>query len=113
MLQEAAATNNAWNEGLNDQAFAELFHHHHGIDWTAAKAAIFFAKRRHEEAELSKLGPHFWAPTALAFDHTHTRVEVILLTDQPGEAVSDHGLLFGEIKVHGVVLRSILLLCFC
>ena len=99
-LQETAATNNAWHVWLDDEPFAELFHDNHRIDRAAAKAAIFFAERSHQQAELSELRPHFRTPARLGLNDLATGFEVVLFPDQPGKAVADHGLLFGEIEVH-------------
>ena len=61
-LQKATAADHARHVGLDHEAFAKLFHDDHGVDRTAAEAAILFAERRHHQAEFSKLHPHVLAP---------------------------------------------------
>ena len=99
-LEETTTANNARHVRLDHEALAELFHDDHRINRAATKAAIFFAERCHQETKLSKLCPHFRTPARFGRDDLAARVEIILLADQPREAVADHVLLFGEIEVH-------------
>ena len=103
-LQEAACQDNGLQKRLDHEAFAKLFHHDHCIDRAAAEAAIFFGEGRCQQTELSKLGPHFRPPAVLRGDDLAPGVKVILVLDQPCEAVADHCLFFSEIEIHGCYL---------
>ena len=56
--QEPAAADHAGNKRFGDEAFAKLFHDHHGINRAAAKPAIFFTEWSHKQTKLGELRPH-------------------------------------------------------
>src|ERR1700735_3977722 len=63
VLQQGAAQDDGLKVGIERQRLAELLHHDHRLDRTAAEAAVDFSKRRAEQAHLGIVAPQAFAPT--------------------------------------------------
>ena len=87
---------------LQHQAAAERLHHDHCLDRPAAEAAMRFRERQAEQTEFGVLLPDGAAP-AVGFGHVFLALlELVLIGDQPIDAVLQQSLFVGEIEVHDV-----------
>jgi hypothetical protein len=90
-------------EGLEDEAAAELFHHHHRVDRAEAHAALRLGHGETGEAEPGEALPRL-AREAACPDDRAAALEVVVLLDPLAHGVAQHFLVVGEIEVHLFVL---------
>jgi hypothetical protein len=89
--------------GCVDQATAQLFHHHHGLDRTKTHAALRFGNRQPRQAQFGQFGVHA-ARAATGLGQRMATVEGKALVDPAGHGVTQRELVVGEFEVHGVQL---------
>ncbi len=79
----------------------KLFHDQRIFEMPAAKAAMLFAERRAEHAEiLCQRFPDAGVATAVAGDHLLAAVEIIGVRQKAAECFADHVLRFGVAEIH-------------
>ena len=104
--QEAAAEHDRREIRLERERTAESLHHDHGLDRTAADAAVLLGEGERGEAEIDVLPPHVAAP-AVGLRHVFlARLEFVALRAQPLDRVFQQPLLFGKFEVHSYVRTS-------
>jgi len=97
---EAAGENDGGEIRLERERPADPFHHDHGLDRPAARAAILFVERQAEEAKLGIALPQPEAPAARLLHEAPPRLERIKVGEQPLHAILQNLLLFAQRKVH-------------
>ena len=97
---QATADDTSRDEGLDDHAFAKLFHHHHQINRRATETAILFLEWHGQPAELGKQIPGFITEPFFTFQILATRIEVVLAHYEFLHAVLQHLLLITVRKIH-------------
>ena len=85
---------------FDHQRAAELFHDQHGLDRSAAEAAILFSERQPEQAEFGELRPQRRAPAVRLLQVALARLEAVVVRHQAGDAVGQQPLVVGEIEIH-------------
>ena len=82
ILDQAAGEHHGLEKRLDHEAAAELLHHDHGRQRTAAKAAGALLKRRRAQAKLGEGIPVWPAPAFIARHELAAGVEIILVAQQ-------------------------------
>jgi len=96
----AAAQHDGRQEGLEHQAFAELLHDDHGLDRTAAVAAVGLGKGHAEPAELGHLRPILRQEALLGRDDLAPVLESVLVAHEALRRVLQLLLFVGQGQVH-------------
>ena len=99
--QQSAAQDDGGEVRLQHQAAAERLHHDHRLDRPAAEAAMRFGERQAEQAEFGVLLPDGAAPAVRLGHVLLALLELVLVGDQPIDAVLQQALFVGEVEVHG------------
>ncbi len=98
--EQAAGEHHGREIGLERQRAADRFHHDHGLDRPAGRAAVFFGERQAEETELGIALPLRPAPAAGFLQVALARVEGVVIGEQALHAVTQELLLFSQRKIH-------------
>ena len=98
--QQIAAGDDGWDERLNHQAFAKLFHDDERIDRATTKATHRLRQWGHHQTHLSHFSPDFRPPASFRMNSLATCIEIILLLNQLSDRVPQHVLFVGKIEIH-------------
>ena len=96
----AAAQHDGRQERLQHQAFAELLHDDHGLDRTAAVAAILFREGHAEPAQLGHLRPVLRQPALFGGGDLAAVLESVLVANEALRGVLQLLLFVGKGQVH-------------
>ena len=100
VLDQAACEHHGLEERFDHQVAAELLHHDHRRQRSAAKAAGTFLERRSTQAEFGKGIPVLAAKAFVGRDDLAARVEIVLIPQQSLNAASKQFLFFRQLNVH-------------
>jgi hypothetical protein len=90
--------------GFDDQAAAQLLHHHEHVDGVAVEAALRLRHRQRRQAQLRERGPGLRRGAAGRLHDRAARLEAVVARDPALERVGQLQLLFLECEVHCLFL---------
>ncbi len=103
MAEQPAAEHDRGEEWFEHEAAPERLHHDHHLDRTAAEPAQLLRERQSEQTEFGVLRPDRLAP-AIGLGHVLLALlELVLIGDQPIDAVLEQPLVVAEIEIHAAL----------
>jgi hypothetical protein len=101
-VREHGAGDEGLRQGLEHDAAAQLFHHHHGVDGALAQAAVLFGHCEGGQAQLGQLAVG-GAVEAAGGDDGAAALEVVALVHPLAHGVAQLLLVVGKIEIHVLV----------